>query len=166
MLTTDPRVIHFSLVVLFLFSHIRGRAEKQRTEPRIMYLPTGDPVVVTREPVVPPAVATAPPPRPPTPPRDPGTADRIHEPFRRGIPPRKPVAGAPVGATYASPWPGSGPGPDYQPDEAERARAARGELQAQCMMIQEKGLRHEKVAMENATGRRADQMSSAGRART
>jgi hypothetical protein len=163
MLTKNRRLIHFSLVVFFLFAHVRGRAEKQKTEPRIMYLPTGDPVVVTREPIVPPA-AVAPSPRSPTPPPEPGTTDSIHEPFRQGVPPRKPVAGAPIAALYASPW--AGPGPDYQPDEAELVRAARGELQAQCMMVQEKGLRHEKVAMENATARAADQRFSNGQART
>jgi hypothetical protein len=125
-----------------------------------MYLPTGDPVVVTREPIVPPAAAT-PSPRPPTPPRGPATADSIHEPFRQGVPPRKPVAGAPIATPYASPWPGS----DYQPDEAERARAARGELQAQCMVVQAKGLQHEKVAMENVIARWVDQ-GSIGRVRT
>ncbi|KAK0754857.1 hypothetical protein B0T18DRAFT_386673 [Schizothecium vesticola] len=155
-------LIHFSLVVFFLFAYVRGRAQKQKTEPRIMYLPTGDPVVVTREPIVPPA-ATAPSPKSPTPPPSPGTADSIHEPFRQGVPPRKPVAGAPTRTPYASPWPG--PGPNYQPDEAELARAARGELQAQCMMVQAKGLRHEKVAMENATARAADQRSPNGQAR-
>ena len=163
MLTKSRRLIHFSLVVFFLFARIRGRAEKQKTEPRIMYLPTGDPVVVTREPLVPPAT-TALSTSSPTPPRDPATADSIHEPFRQGVPPRKPVAGAPTGTPCASPWPG--PSPDYQPDEAELARAARGELQAQCMMVQAKGLRHEKVAMENTTARVADQRSPDGQVRT
>lgn len=36
-----------------------------------------------------------------------------------------------VGTHYASPW----PGPDYQPDEAEMERAARGEAQAQWMSL-------------------------------
>lgn len=139
---------------MLLCARGRGRAEKKKTGPRIMYLPTGNPVVVTLEPPVPPATM-APSPR---------SGDRIREPFRQGVPPRKPVAGASTGTPYASPW--TGPGPDYQPDEAERARAARGELQAQYMMDQTKVLRHERVAMGNATGRRVDQMSSTERART
>lgn len=151
MLTKKRRLIHLCLFSIFLFAHGRGR---QKTEPKIMHLPEGNPVVVTPEPLVPPAT-TAPSPK---------SGDRIREPFRQGVPPRKPVAGALVRTPHASPWPG--PGPDYQPDEAERARAARGELQAQYVMDQAKGLRHERVAMGNATGRRADQMSSTGRART
>ncbi|KAK1835876.1 hypothetical protein QBC39DRAFT_129313 [Podospora conica] len=147
-------LIHSSLFVRFLLARLRGRAEKQKTEPRIMYLPTGDPVVVTQEPIPPPAAVTAPSPTSPTLTRDPRTSDSIHEPFRQGVPPRKPVAGAP-GGTYPSQW----PGPDYQPDEAERARAARGELQAQCIPIQSKGLRHEMVTM-------ADQGALTTRART
>ena len=57
--------------------------------------------------------------------------DEYTGPFRQGVPPRKPHAGAKVGTPYAMPW----PGPDYQPDEAERARAARGEAQAQWMSV-------------------------------
>jgi len=45
------------------------------------------------------------------------------------IPKRKPV---PLrGTPFSSPW--AAPAPDYVPDEAERARAARGESQAQRM---------------------------------
>ncbi|KAK3686093.1 hypothetical protein B0T22DRAFT_241113 [Podospora appendiculata] len=57
--------------------------------------------------------------------------DEFDEPFRQGVPPRKPVAGAKVGTHYAAPW----LAPDHQPDEAERARAARGETQAQWVSL-------------------------------
>ncbi|KAK3326159.1 hypothetical protein B0H66DRAFT_148431 [Apodospora peruviana] len=51
---------------------------------------------------------------------------------RQGVPKRKPVASAkPVGTHYATPW----PCPDYQPDDAERERAVRGESQAQWMTL-------------------------------
>lgn len=45
-----------------------------------------------------------------------------------------------VGTHYASPW----PGPDYQPDEAELERAARGEAQAQWMSLHGMDLKKEK----------------------
>lgn len=129
--------------------------------PRIMYLPTGEPVVVVARPY--PPKPTAPPPvelsrlpsieddtSPPTPTQPPAAAQvetpvrspavtehrrmsGLHEPsesFRQGMPPRKPVGGS-KGTHYAIPW----PGPDYEPDEAERARAARGESQAQWMTL-------------------------------
>ena len=120
---------------------MRGRAEKQKMVPRIMYLPTGDPVVVTRKPIVPSAAA-------PSPAFQTASRGPFWKPFRQGVPPRKPVAGATVGTHYASPW----PGPDYEPDEAERARAARGEGQAQWMTVQPKGVDHEKDRARRRAG--------------
>lgn len=52
----------------------------------------------------------------------------------QAIPQRKPVRGSKSMGTqsaYVTPW----PGPDYVPDGAERARAARGESQAQRMIL-------------------------------
>lgn len=46
----------------------------------------------------------------------------------------------PVGTHYASPW----PGPDYQPDEAELERAARGEGQPQWMSLHGMDLKKDK----------------------
>jgi len=154
---------------LFCFYWCSGRSkEKQRKtlQPRIMYLPTGQPVIVTPTPVDVKRALSMPPPielvqletpqaqidRPSHParaatsnlptaisPASPagGTGDGFQEHFRQGVPPRKPVAGPSVGTHYASAWPGQ----DYQPDAAERARAARGEVQAQWMTLHGMGLR-------------------------
>lgn len=49
----------------------------------------------------------------------------------QSVPARKPLPGfQSTGTHYATPWP-----PDHVPDEAERARAARGEAQAQWMTL-------------------------------
>ncbi|KAK1756971.1 hypothetical protein QBC47DRAFT_173955 [Echria macrotheca] len=150
-------LIH-SVLLLLYFRTRRGR-EKYNTTPRVMYLPTGQAVVVTSQPLaihranspqdtelaqLPKAQPGA---RPlyveeaapssqnhPTSPSSPSPGHNnyaISEPFRQGVPPRKPVAGALAGTHYAMPW----PGPEYQPDEAERIRAARGEKQAQWMTL-------------------------------
>jgi hypothetical protein len=155
--------IHWFLFLFYWCSGLSkvGRKRKGGTQPMIMYLTSGQPVVVTPapiRPVVPPRVELAQLPtpqvqihQPPQPvtagtsqvsaaavsPISPVVADGFHEPFRQGVPPRKPVAGTNVGTHYASPWPAQ----DYQPDEAEKARAARGERQAQWMTLHGMGLR-------------------------
>ncbi|KAK3328539.1 hypothetical protein B0T19DRAFT_424872 [Cercophora scortea] len=190
-------ILHSSLVLQYMCRN-RIKRGKKRTTPRIMYLPTGEAVVVTNRPVdlglkvqqqpadvprrlqrtapnpnvrlmlnsfqpPPPRISTQSAPCPgaaasqptlaisPTVARAPITApmlspaaqstipvpvhvaqgDEFDEPFRQGVPPRKPVAGAKVGTHYAAPW----PGPDHRPNEAERARAARGEAQAQWVSL-------------------------------
>jgi len=155
--------IHWFLFLFYWCSGLSkvGRKRKGGTQPMIMYLTSGQPVVVTPapiRPVMPPRVELAQLPtpqvqihQPPQPvtagtsqasaaavsPISPVVADGFHEPFRQGVPPRKPVAGTNVGTHYASPWPAQ----DYQPDEAEKARAARGERQAQWMTLHGMGLR-------------------------
>jgi hypothetical protein len=72
----------------------------------------------------------------------------VSESGRRGqslqvVPPRKPVAGTKsIGTHYATPWP-----PAHVPDDAELARAARGEAQAQWMTLADSrlGLGDERV---------------------
>lgn len=52
------------------------------------------------------------------------------------MPPRKPVPGSKgTGTHYATPWP-----PDHVPDEAELARARKGESQAQWMTLADAAL--------------------------
>ncbi|KAI6381503.1 hypothetical protein MCOR25_001197 [Pyricularia grisea] len=53
-------------------------------------------------------------------------------------PRRKPVPRR-NGTHYADPW--GAPGPEYEPDEAEKLRAERGERQAQWMSLESMGLR-------------------------
>jgi hypothetical protein len=58
------------------------------------------------------------------------------QPSLYSMPPRKPVQGSKqAGTHYASPWP-----PGHVPDEAEIARAARGEAQAHWMTLAGSGL--------------------------
>lgn len=158
------RLFH-SFLFFFYFCARLGHRRKKITTPRIMYLPTGQAVVVTARPLAIhranprhdaeltqlPVPQPATPPYPQAPAASPAPAAQPYpspvsspvdgssatqEPFRQGVPPRKPVAGAPVGTHYAMPW----PGPDYQPDEAEKARAARGEKQAQWMTLHGMGM--------------------------
>ncbi|OIW29383.1 hypothetical protein CONLIGDRAFT_322879 [Coniochaeta ligniaria NRRL 30616] len=64
------------------------------------------------------------------------------------MPPRKPLPGPKsTGTHYATPWP-----PDHVPDEAERARAARGESQAQWMTLAESALELGKQTGNPVTG--------------
>ncbi|KAB5550840.1 hypothetical protein GE09DRAFT_151835 [Coniochaeta sp. 2T2.1] len=57
-------------------------------------------------------------------------------PSLQAVPPRKPLPGSrSTGTHYATPWP-----PDHVPDEAELARAARGESQAQWMTLADSSL--------------------------
>ncbi|KAK0636080.1 hypothetical protein B0T17DRAFT_67537 [Bombardia bombarda] len=193
-------IIH-SFLFFFVVCNRIDKRDKKNTAPRIMYLPTGEPVVVTTRPVqaatkqtsgvrpveltrfntataiaipamtAPPSASASGPARGPAPAVGPHTRPTLNvhshssqpsttitaehqlgaitqqsptatsprslardgyaEPFRQGVPPRKPVAGASVGTHYAVPWPGT----EYLPDEAERARAARGEAQAQWMTL-------------------------------
>ncbi len=155
-LTGADRLIH-SFAFFFYLCGDPTQTRRKRSAPRIMYLPTGQPVIVTPRPIVAgngeaqpakliklqtatgvldvdniPMVAVPAATASPSSPHHLTTARRsINEPFRQGVPPRKPVAGAPVGTHYATPWPST----DYQPDEAERARAVRGERQAQWMTL-------------------------------
>ncbi|KAK4446843.1 hypothetical protein QBC34DRAFT_146047 [Podospora aff. communis PSN243] len=192
-------ILMFTHWFLFLFYWCSGlsKAGKKRkggTQPMIMYLTSGQPVVVTPAPIrpmMPPPVERVQLPtphvqihQPPQPalagatqaspagisPISPAVTDGFREPFRQGVPPRKPVAGTNVGTHYASPW----PTPDYQPDEAEKARAARGERQAQWMTLHGMGLRgdeksglgvglggmgHDRVEAENSSTRKARRLS-------
>lgn len=160
-------LVHYFLFFFYWRSGLDTLEKRKRLKPKVMYLPSGEPVVVTpvprRRPTAQPDLMSVPAPlpaqipavqvRPPTQaasralpqedlitPVSPSAGrESIHEHFRQGVPPRKPVAGQPVGTHYASPW----PGPDYQPDAAERARAAKGERQAQWMTLQGMGLRGE-----------------------
>ena len=77
------------------------------------------------EPQVPPALE-----------QSPVEAEGRNEPFRQGVPPRKPVPGKFVGTPYATPW----LAPDYEITEEERNRAARGEGQAQWVSLYAGGL--------------------------
>lgn len=56
-------------------------------------------------------------------------------PQRQQIPRRRPVPTHNAGNSYG------GPAPDYEPDEAERRRAERGEAQAQWMTLEACGIR-------------------------
>ncbi|KAK0652812.1 hypothetical protein B0T16DRAFT_406853 [Cercophora newfieldiana] len=148
--------VHWFLFFFFWCSGMNKLGRKNGgARPRIMYLTTGQPVVVTPAPVVvqrpimPPPVelvqlhAPQVPAQPPPQVAPAGGSQlspaAISPTSPAGSTPRKPVAGANVGTHYASPW----PGPEYQPDEAEKARALRGERQAQWMTLHGMGLRGE-----------------------
>lgn len=131
--------------------------------PRIMYLPTGQPVVVVARRPAPPPAAQRPQPLLPSASRTPRTSMGIDLPPSPTTAPNSDVASTitdtvlPSASERAQPPPliiaarerprrkplqerelvsghaDSGPGPDYEPDEAERGRATRGEAQAQVI---------------------------------
>ncbi|TLD25202.1 hypothetical protein PspLS_05934 [Pyricularia sp. CBS 133598] len=68
----------------------------------------------------------------------PGRRERYNNGTNGSRPRRKPVPRR-NGTHYADPW--GAPGPDYEPDEAEKLRAERGERQAQWMSLEGMGPR-------------------------
>ena len=178
------------MILIFLFTcKCLRRKERKDTTPRVMYLPTGEPVVVLPRPFTTKPAAEQPavmlsrmrrsmsmpaqgvledeatpaspvadespehdalPPHPAPEPQHPRLEPQVlpplesspvefegrTEPFRQGVPPRKPVPGQFVGTPYATPW----LAPDYEITEEERNRAARGESQAQWVSLYAGGL--------------------------
>lgn len=155
------RTLHFTLFIRAILDTKLGIG----VTPRVMYLPSGQPVVVVeRRPVPPPpskarqkplsiSTSSIPPSssqreRPSLEIRT-DTEIEVISPTSSHGPPISPVVD--TERPRIKPAMASGalqessevaPGPDYQPDEAERERAARGEAQAQWMMMGETDTTH------------------------
>ncbi len=196
--TSPLRILHSILLFLFVCNCLE-RKERKDTKPRVMYLPTGEPVVVLPQPcttkpaskqpavlvsrmrrstsapaqdvledeiITPPSpVADEPvehnalPPQPEPEPQVPPAAPKPSpvevegrtEPFRQGVPPRKPVPGTFVGTPYATPW----LAPEYEITEEERDRATRGESQAQWVSLYAGGLSGPATRVTGANGEKS-----------
>ncbi|TLS25783.1 hypothetical protein PpBr36_07263 [Pyricularia pennisetigena] len=96
------------------------------TSPIAAGMPAGQNISPVQSPSASPAAAT------------PGRHQRYNSGTDGGRPRRKPVPRR-KGTHYADPWGASGP--EYEPDEAERLRAERGERQAQWMSLEGMGPR-------------------------